>query len=190
MIINLNKYIFNKVILLINKLIKHKETNFYLKSSEELGYPKKYHGHNPTNDFGVFLILMSILKYILKFKNKKILIAGGGAGFSLKVIERFNFKKIFFYELNKELFKIAFANCDDKKVIFKNVDVLKTYHNVDFIYLFNPFNQLSFEQLISKTNAKYIIFRNYKFEGNISYKIVFGIDLYYTNYRILKISYS
>ena len=78
MIINLNKYVFNKIILLINKLIKHKETNFHVKSSEELGNPKKFNGHNPTNDYGFFLIFLKSLKFVLKFKNKNILIAGGG----------------------------------------------------------------------------------------------------------------
>ena len=114
----------------------------------------------------------------------------GGAGYSLIVIERLNFEKIFFYEINEELFKIALANCNDKRVIFKKADLLKTYHNVDFIYMFNPFNHECFKQLIKNTNARYIIFRNFKFEQDTSFKIVLGIDLYYTNYRILKINHS
>lgn len=133
------------------------------------------------------MIFLKSLKFVLKFKN--ILIAGGGAGYSLKVIERLNFEKIFFYEINEELFEIALANCNDKRVVFKNADLLKTYHNVDVIYMFNPFNLESFKQLIKNTNSKYIIFRNFKFEEDASFEIIFGINLYYTNYRVLKINH-
>lgn len=88
---------------------------------------------------------------MLKFKNKNILIAGGGVGYSLKVIERLNFRKIIFYEINEELFNIAFTNCNDKRGVFKKADLLKFYHNVDFIYMFNPFNLESFKKLIQNT---------------------------------------
>ena len=55
--------------------------------------------------------------------------------------------------------------------------------------MFNPFNLESFRKLIKNTNSKYIIFRNFKFEEDASFDIIFGIDLYYTNYRVLKINH-
>ena len=82
------------------------------------------------------------------------------------------------------MFKIGLANSNDRRVVFKNADLLKTYHNVDVIYIFNPFNLESFKQLIKNTNSKYIIFRNFKFEEDASFDIIFGINLYYTNYRV------
>lgn len=143
------------------------------------------------------------IKIIMKdnnnIKNYNFVDVGCGAGKSLIIANRFNFKNIIGIEINKELFQI----CKNNTNPFKNIHIINTnilsyeeFQNNSIYYLFNPFGfktLKSFHEKISSFKNIYIIYNNYEFsedffeDYNILYqKKVSGNKFENENLLILK----
>lgn len=105
----------------------------------------------------------------IDFSNFNFVDLGCGAGKSLIIASKYNFKDLLGIEIEKNLSKIATNNLDGyKNVTIKNMDILNynLYKNNTIFYLYNPFSELFLKKFLKKINNLnniYIIYNNYEF---------------------------
>jgi len=138
-------------------------------SLKDLGLdPLDAHEHAPTNDY---LELWCVL-HALKVKGKSIVDLGCGSGAAICLFSKMSFGKIWGVELNPRLARTASDNfLKDPRVVIECTDARQFKHQVDMIYLFNPFPwpvlEEALQNLIGHGRELTLIYRNPKFADNI-----------------------
>lgn len=106
---------------------------------------------------------------------------GCGAGKTLIIARKYNFKNLLGIEIEKNLSNIALNNLNRyKNITIKNMDILNynLYKNDTIFYLYNPFSELFLKKFLKKINhldSIYIIYNNYEFSYDLFkyFKIIF-----------------
>ncbi|WP_415980104.1 hypothetical protein [Faecalicoccus pleomorphus] len=134
-----------------------------------LGYDKESHcfGYQPS------FVMPNIFSYLKVSRSDSILDIGCGKGFAIHLFSSLPFGRIDGIESKSELVYIAKDNLtklhpeDDRIHIFK-IDAVDfvNYENYDFLYLFNPFDEVIVDIICQKL------------ENHQSCKIIYQIPLY------------
>ena len=151
----------NKKYIFLNELLK-KEGNRYNDIINNNKNLDNYSTHSPS-----YIDLYDVLQKLNIKENDSILDIGSGKGLALTIMSLFNFKEIKGIELSKNDYILSKQNLDLLKidnVELYNINALdfNEYNDFNYLYFYNPFNEVVFEEIIKKikkSNIK-IIYNN------------------------------
>lgn len=137
-----------------------------------------YSTHSPS-----CIDLYNILSELNINSNESILDIGSGKGLALTIFHLFSFKKIVGIELSEIDYNICKENLKNLKINnieVENINALdyNKYNEFDYLYFYNPFNEIIFEQIIKKIhklNIKIIYNNIHDKEKNVLYKYNFKL---------------
>lgn len=162
------KYIFLNEILNMNG----NKYNDIIKNNKDIN---NYSTHSPSC-IDLYNVLLE-----LNINNESILDIGSGKGLALTIFNLFSFKKIGGIELSEKDYNICIENLNNLKI--NNIELENTnaldynkYNEFDYLYFYNPFNEIIFEGIIKKINKLNIkiIYNNiHEKETNILHKYNF-----------------
>ena len=145
----------NKKYIFLDELLK-KEGNRYndiINNNKNLNY---YSTHSPS----CIDLYNTLLKLNIN-ENDSILDIGSGKGLALTIMKLFPFKRLKGIELSEKDYIISKQNLDIlqiNNVEVSNIDALdyNEYNDFNYLYFYNPFNEIIFEEIIKKINKSNI----------------------------------
>jgi hypothetical protein len=145
----------NKKYIFLNELLK-KEGNRYNDIIHNNKNINDYSTHSPS-----YIDLYDVLQKLNIEENDSILDIGSGKGLALTIMNLFPFKQIKGIELSEEDYILSKKNLNilqinTIKVLNINALDYNGYNNFDYLYFYNPFNEIIFEEIIKKINKSNI----------------------------------
>jgi len=145
----------NKKYIFLNELLK-KEGNRYndiINNNKNLNH---YSTHSPS-----CIDLYDTLMKLNINENDSILDIGSGKGLALTIMKLFPFKRIKGIELSEKDYIISKKNLnilDLDMIEVSNINALNfnEYNDFNYLYFYNPFNEIIFEEIIKKINKSNI----------------------------------